>query len=187
VPQPQALSPAEVRASLCGETDCPLLDAPAQEAFRQSVKAAAAFSLQVSQFLARRAPAEQAAWVQRSLAASRPLLQPWTLEVLYAVASASTARFTSLQELLGLSSRTLATRLKDLQASGLLERRVVDATPVRTEYRLTKAGRATAALAAPLFAHLNQTANETASQATVQVAPAARSGPFKAGMRAKAQ
>jgi DNA-binding HxlR family transcriptional regulator len=156
VQQQQALSPAEVRASLCGERDCPLLDAPAQDAFRASVKATNAFSMKVSEFLAKRAPTEQAAWVQRSLAASRPLLQPWTLEVLYAVASAGTARFTSLQELLGLSSRTLATRLKDLQASGLLERRVVDATPVHTEYRLTKAGRATAALAAPLFAHLNQ-------------------------------
>lgn len=156
--QTQALSPAEVRASLCGEADCPLLDAPAQESFRQAVRAASAFSLKVGDFLARRTPAEQAAWVRRSLAASQPLLQPWTLEVVYAVASAGTARFTGLQELLGLSSRTLAARLKDLQAAGLLERRVVDATPVRTEYRLTKAGRATAALAAPLFAHLNQTA-----------------------------
>ncbi|MEA3202980.1 MAG: hypothetical protein QOI63_646, partial [Thermoplasmata archaeon] len=160
VPRQQALSPAEVRASLCGEADCPLLDAPAQASFRDAVRAASGFSLKVGEFLARRAPAEQAAWVRRSLAASRPLFQPWTMEVLYAIAAAGTARFTGLQELLGLSSRTLATRLKELQAAGLLERRVVDDTPVRTEYRLTKHGRATAALAAPLFAHLNQAAAE---------------------------
>jgi DNA-binding HxlR family transcriptional regulator len=160
VQQQQVLSPAEVRASLCDEADCPLLDAPAQASFREAVKASSAFSLKVGEFLAKRTPAEQAAWVRRSLAASQLLLQPWAMEVLYAVASAGTARFTGLQELLGLSSRTLATRLKDLQAAGLLERRVVDATPVRTEYRLTKPGRATAALAAPLFAHLNQVAAE---------------------------
>src|SRR5207244_3120575 len=87
------LTVAEVRASLGGQADCPLLDAPAQEAFRQAVRAASAFSLQVGEFLAGRSPAEQAAWVRRSLAASQPLLQPWAMEVLYAVASAGTARF----------------------------------------------------------------------------------------------
>jgi DNA-binding HxlR family transcriptional regulator len=160
----EALSPAEVRASLCGEIDCPLLDAPAQASFRDAVRASSGFSLKVGEFLAKRTPAEQAAWVRRSLAASRPLFQPWTMEVLYAIASARTARFTALQELLGLSSRTLSGRLKDLQEAGLLERRVMDATPVRTEYRLTKTGRATAALAAPLFAHLNQAAAEAAGR-----------------------
>jgi DNA-binding HxlR family transcriptional regulator len=81
------------------------------------------------------------------------------MEVLYAVASAGTARFTPLQDLLGLSSRTLAERLSSLAEAGLMERLVEVGPPLRTSYRLTKDGRATAALAAPLFAHLNQAAN----------------------------
>lgn len=159
----QALSRVEVdgmKGSLCGEVDCPLLDAPTQASFRAAVRASSDFSLRCADFLAKRTPDEQAAWVRSSLGASRALFSPWTMEVLYAVASAGTARFTPLQELLGLSSRTLAERLASLAASGLIERLVEPGPPLRTSYKLTKAGRATAALAAPLFAHLNQSANE---------------------------
>lgn len=167
MPRAQPLSLAEAdstdttKASLCGEPDCPLLDAPAQASFREAVRASSAFSLKVAEFLERRTPAEQTAWVSRSLQASRPLFQPWTMEVVYAIA-AGTTRFTTLQELLGLSSRTLSERLTTLQDAGLLERRVEPGPPLRTSYRLTKAGRATAALAAPLFAHLNQAAADRA-------------------------
>ena len=40
----------------------------------------------------------------------------------------------------GMSSRTLAARLKDLQKSGILERRAYNEIPPRVEYRLTKKG-----------------------------------------------
>ena len=158
----QALSRPEaatMKGSLCGEADCPLLDEAGQASFRAAVKASSAFSLEVATFLKKRTPEEQAAWVRSSLGASRTLFSPWTMEVLYAVASAGTARFTPLQELLGLSSRTLAERLSSLAEAGLVERLVEPGPPLRTSYKLTKAGRATAALAAPLFAHLNQAAN----------------------------
>ena len=36
--------------------------------------------------------------------------------------------------------RTLAQRLVELEAAGLLERRVIDARPPRVEYRLTEDG-----------------------------------------------
>ncbi len=159
----QALSHAEVKASLCAEVDCPLLDAPAQESFTKAVRAASDFSLRCATFLQKRSPAEQAAWVRQSLGASRTLFSPWTMEVLYAIAAAGTARFTLLQDLLGLSSRTLAERLASLAEAGLVERIVEPGPPLRTGYKLTKDGRATAALAAPLFAHLNQAANERRS------------------------
>jgi DNA-binding HxlR family transcriptional regulator len=42
----------------------------------------------------------------------------------------------------GLSDRMLSERLKELEAEGLVERRVIPDTPVRIEYRLTEKGRA---------------------------------------------
>jgi len=42
----------------------------------------------------------------------------------------------------GLSDRMLSERLKELEAEGLIERRVIPETPVRVEYRLTARGEA---------------------------------------------
>ena len=44
------------------------------------------------------------------------------------------------QTLKGISSKTLAARLKDLQKSGILEKRAYNEIPPRVEYRLTKKG-----------------------------------------------
>jgi DNA-binding HxlR family transcriptional regulator len=41
-----------------------------------------------------------------------------------------------------LSDRLLSERLKELEAEGVVERRVLDCAPVRVEYSLTKKGRA---------------------------------------------
>ncbi len=40
-----------------------------------------------------------------------------------------------------ISDRLLSERLKELEAEGLVERRVIDSAPVRTEYSLTEKGR----------------------------------------------
>src|SRR5262245_57167008 len=44
----------------------------------------------------------------------------------------------------GLSDRMLSERLKELEAEGVVERRVIPAMPVRIEYRLTEKGLALA-------------------------------------------
>lgn len=41
-----------------------------------------------------------------------------------------------------ISDRLLSERLKELEAEGLVERRVIDGSPVRTEYSLTRKGEA---------------------------------------------
>ena len=41
-----------------------------------------------------------------------------------------------------LSDRLLSERMKELEAEGIVERRGIDATPVRVEYRLTEKGQA---------------------------------------------
>jgi len=54
-------------------------------------------------------------------------------------------RFNEIAEQLeGASDRMLSERLKELEATGILERRVYPETPVRIEYRLTEKGKALA-------------------------------------------
>lgn len=54
-----------------------------------------------------------------------------------------TSRFRDIREQIPLmSERMLAERLKELEAKGLVERRVYAETPVRIEYALTEKGKA---------------------------------------------
>jgi DNA-binding HxlR family transcriptional regulator len=65
----------------------------------------------------------------------------WTISILWASAEGA-LRFNELKQSLGeIPPRTLAQRLVELEAAGVLERRVIDARPPRVEYRLTDEGR----------------------------------------------
>jgi DNA-binding HxlR family transcriptional regulator len=62
------------------------------------------------------------------------------LSILYA-AHTGAVRFNEFKESVGrIPPRTLAERLRELEAAGVLERRVVDARPPIVEYRLTERG-----------------------------------------------
>ena len=53
------------------------------------------------------------------------------------------ARFSEIKQLVpDLSDRLLSERMKELEAEGIVERRVIADTPVRVEYELTAKGRA---------------------------------------------
>lgn len=129
---------------------------PVEAAFDTALREARAFSAAVLGFLKTRSPDSQARWAEASVEAGRVLFQPWSMEILFVLAVSRRARFGELQNLLGgISSRTLSDKLQTLKAEGLVERHVLDEQPVRIEYALTKEGLQTAALATPLFAHLN--------------------------------
>jgi DNA-binding HxlR family transcriptional regulator len=65
----------------------------------------------------------------------------WLLQVLYA-AHAGANRFNEFRSAVGpVPPRTLAQRLSELEAAGILERKVIDARPPYVEYRLTEQGR----------------------------------------------
>jgi DNA-binding HxlR family transcriptional regulator len=52
-------------------------------------------------------------------------------------------RFSEVRQLVpDLSDRLLSERMKELEGEGIVERRVIDETPVRVEYELTEKGRA---------------------------------------------
>jgi DNA-binding HxlR family transcriptional regulator len=66
----------------------------------------------------------------------------WTGAILFVLMDGPT-RFSEFKRLVpDLSDRLLSERMKELEAEGIVERRVIDDTPVRVEYRLTEKGEA---------------------------------------------
>jgi DNA-binding HxlR family transcriptional regulator len=116
------------------------------------VKAAGAYSRKTVAHLRALPPQDQAAFIKGMIAEGDVLFQPWAVEILYVLGLLSRSRFTELQRLLGVSSRTLSDKLQALRRAGLVEREVFDEQPVRIEYFLTKRGQRTAVLGAALFA-----------------------------------
>ncbi len=66
----------------------------------------------------------------------------WTGAILLVLLDGA-LRFSEIRQLVpDLSDRLLSERLKELEAEGIVERRVFEDTPVRVEYGLTDKGRA---------------------------------------------
>ncbi|HET6404474.1 MAG TPA: helix-turn-helix domain-containing protein [Candidatus Thermoplasmatota archaeon] len=152
----KATVPADTAACAPHTRDCPMSEASVESSFEASLRASKAFSRDVLKFLEGRTPESRAKWAEESVEAGRFIFQPWNMEIVFVLAVMRQARFGELQRLLGgISSRTLSDKLQTLRENGLVEREVYDEQPVRIEYRLTKEGLKTAALATPLFAHLN--------------------------------
>jgi DNA-binding HxlR family transcriptional regulator len=64
----------------------------------------------------------------------------WTGVIIRALLAGST-RFSQIRSVVpGLSDRLLSERLKELEAEGIVDRRVLPETPVRIEYHLTPKG-----------------------------------------------
>ena len=77
---------------------------------------------------------------ERVLEAADVLGRRWALALLYA-SHEGAVRFNEFRQALReVPPRTLAQRLADLEAAGLLERRVIDTRPPRVEYLLTRRG-----------------------------------------------
>lgn len=74
----------------------------------------------------------------------RYLMKKWTLLIILELykGTGHTKRFMELKgSLEGITSKVLSERLKELEAEGLIRRRVDDTTfPVRSEYSLTESG-----------------------------------------------
>jgi DNA-binding HxlR family transcriptional regulator len=66
----------------------------------------------------------------------------WTGAILFVLLDGP-ARFSEVKQLVpDLSDRLLSERMKELEAEGIVERRVIDDMPVRVEYALTAKGKA---------------------------------------------
>ena len=68
-------------------------------------------------------------------------LRKWSLPLAHALATTG-GRFNNVRQALGdVTPRALAQALRDLQDAGLVQRRLIDDNPPRTEYELTPRGR----------------------------------------------
>ena len=65
----------------------------------------------------------------------------WTLGTIYACSSGATRFNEFRQSLPGVSPTTLSERLGQLEAAGIVERRLVSGRPPHAEYRLTRTGK----------------------------------------------
>ena len=66
----------------------------------------------------------------------------WTGAILYVLLHGGPLRFSEIAHAVpDLSDRLLSERMKELEAHGIVERRVTTATPARVEYELTARGR----------------------------------------------
>ena len=67
----------------------------------------------------------------------------WTGAIVYVLLQGGPMRFSEIaQAVPALSDRLLSERMKELEAEGIVERHVIDDTPVRVEYVLTAKGEA---------------------------------------------
>ncbi|GGE83419.1 winged helix-turn-helix transcriptional regulator [Priestia taiwanensis] len=67
------------------------------------------------------------------------LSQRWTALVIYELLPGP-QRFSNIQSSIGISGKVLSERLKDLEAQGVVVRKVIPETPVIIEYSLTEKG-----------------------------------------------
>ena len=66
----------------------------------------------------------------------------WTGAIIVVLLEGGAMRFSEIaQSIPDLSDRLLSERMKELEARGLVERRVLPDTPARVEYELTDAGK----------------------------------------------
>jgi DNA-binding HxlR family transcriptional regulator len=92
--------------------------------------------------------------VPKELRAAAGLLERrWTMATIYACSSGA-VRFNEFrQSLPGVSPTTLSERLEQLEAAGVVERRLVAGRPPHAEYFLTPRGKRLAATVAALLDH----------------------------------
>lgn len=118
------------------------------------VKVATAFSRKTVGHLRTLPHERQAAFIKGMIQEGDIVFQPWAMEILYVLGLLGRSRFTDLQRLLGVSSRTLSDKLQELRTQDLVGREVFDESPVRIEYFLTKRGGRVAVIGSALFAEL---------------------------------
>ena len=112
----------------------------------------------------------------------------WTGAIVRALLSGAT-RFSEITAAVpGLSDRLCSERLKELEAEGIVTRRVIAETPVRVEYHLTEKGAALAGAVEELSAWAGTWVAPGECPSAAQAAPPAlRAGERRAGAAADDQ
>ena len=90
-----------------------------------------------------RAPHQIGPVCGRYHAAADLLCKRWSVSVVAVLIDHREVRFNQLRDAVpGITPKLLAERLRELEAAGIIERRVTASVPVLVEYRMTAKGRA---------------------------------------------
>ena len=87
------------------------------------------------------------------------LSQKWNLQIIYTLFLKNSVTFSGLKKILGVNSRTLSDKLKNLKSYGYIDRIVKTGPPLRVEYTLTAKGKNTVLMALPLLYYLSSLAS----------------------------
>lgn len=87
------------------------------------------------------------------------LSQKWNLQIIYTLFLKNTVTFSGLKKILGVNSRTLSDKLKNLARHGYIERVVKHGPPLSVEYVLTAKGKNTVLMALPILYYLSSLAS----------------------------
>jgi len=83
------------------------------------------------------------------------ILQKWVVEIIHVLFIYGPLRFNELKRNLeGISSRTLASKLRILEDAGFIKRELINQRPSITEYRLSEKGTVLAELSCPIILYL---------------------------------
>ncbi len=107
-------------------------------------------------------PIEEA---QRSSRIIGAITKKWTVPIIYLLYRTGELRFSRFRDLLmGISSRTLSLRLKDLEGRGWVRREVREDRPPRVLYSLTEEGTMVAKMAGPMYLYIRLLEGEREGQ-----------------------
>jgi len=93
--------------------------------------------------------------VKDNLNVMKKIFGKWSIEIILSTYSLKSVGFGDLRRLLlGISSRVLSRKLKDLEELGFLERNVIESRPPKVRYTLSKKGEVLAKLGEPVILYL---------------------------------
>jgi len=90
-----------------------------------------------------------------NLMVARTIVSKWSIEILTVLSTPKSVGFGELRKALrGISSRVLSRKLRMMEASGLIRRRILDTRPPRVQYTLTEKGLTLTTLGTPAILYL---------------------------------
>jgi DNA-binding HxlR family transcriptional regulator len=126
-----------------------------EEEFRRFRHAATEFSASLARHADFRSNLNGAAVAQLNLKAVRSIFGKWSLDILVLLVTERELGFADLRKALrGISSRILSSKLKQLEAHGLVRREVLATRPPRVNYGLTDRGLTVTRLGEPVLLYL---------------------------------
>jgi DNA-binding HxlR family transcriptional regulator len=126
-----------------------------EEEFRRFRHAATEFSASLAHHADFRSKLNGAAVAQINLRAVRSIFGKWSLDILVLLVTERELGFAELRKALrGISSRILSSKLKRLEAHGLVRREVLATRPPRVNYGLTDRGLTVTRLGEPVLLYL---------------------------------